>query len=76
MRVKKKSINQIQFFSQAHDQQRDLHHLQKQLGKAAQECEELSQHSGKSLLDNTPNFSILFEFRNKTKKIRETKYLI
>ena len=46
MRVKKKSINQIQFFSQAHDQQRDLHHLQKQLGKAAQECEELSQHSG------------------------------
>ena len=54
MREKEKSINQIQFFSQAHDQQRDLHHLQKQLGKAAQECEELSQHSGKSLLDNAP----------------------
>ena len=43
----KKSIDQIQnFFLQAHDQQRDLHHMQKQLGKAAQECEELSQHSG------------------------------
>ena len=31
------------FFLQVHDQQRDLHLLQRQLGKANMECEELSQ---------------------------------
>ena len=34
------------FNLQVHDQQRELQQLQKQLGKATLECEELSQGSG------------------------------
>ena len=48
-----------------HDQQRDLHQLQRQLGKAAMECEELSQTpslKGKVIYDENdpqrPRFSL------------------
>ena len=48
-----------------HDQQREMHLLQKQLGKAAMECEELSQVSslkGKVIYDENdpqrPRFSL------------------
>ena len=53
------------FFLQVHDQQRDLHQLQRQLGKAAMECEELSQTpslKGKVIYDENdpqrPRFSL------------------
>ena len=39
----------VRYQFQVHDQQRDLQNLQKQLGKAAQECAELSQSSGPTL---------------------------
>jgi hypothetical protein len=41
------NVNKKEFFYllKVHDQQRDLQHLHRQLGKAAQECEELSQTS-------------------------------
>jgi len=51
--------------AKVHDQQRDLHQLQRQLGKAAMECEELSQTpslKGKVIYDENdpqrPRFSL------------------